>query len=82
MESGKQTQCARTSARFCLSDVRALKADAAKLQLWAEQNAVEQHGHRTAGDVARNEVRKAPSVMRTVKPSLRLIQTHNRELLS
>jgi len=64
-----------------ISDVRTLKAEAAKVQVWADANALEQHQLRAAADLAREEALKAARVVRTLKPTLRLIQqTHNRDL--
>ena len=64
-----------------LRDVRTLKADAAKVQVCAEENALEQRRLHEAADMARDEALKAANVMREVKPTLRLILTHHRDLL-
>ena len=65
-----------------LADVSTLKADAAKVQVWAEQNALEQRRLREAAEVARNEAVKAANLMRHLKPTLRLMRTRNRDLVS
>jgi hypothetical protein len=79
--SAKQTQM-RSHVRDLLRDVRTLKADAAKVQLSAEENALEQRQLRAAADLARKEAVKAANVIRTLRPTVRLIRTHNRELYS
>ena len=79
--SAKQTQLRRDVSDL-LHGVRTLKADAAKVQVWTEQNALEQRRLREASELARNEAVKAANLMRDVKPTLRLIRTHNRDLLS
>ena len=79
--SGKQTQLRRDVSDL-LRDVRTLKADAAKVQVWAEQNALEQRRLREAAEVARNEAVKAANLMRHLKPTLRLMRTRNRDLVS
>jgi len=78
--SPKQTRL-KKDVTDLLADVSTLKADAAKVQVWAEQNALEQRRLREAAEVARNEAVKAANLMRDVKPHLRLIETHNRDLL-
>jgi len=62
--------------------VRTLKADAAKVQVWADENALEQRRLRAAAEMARAEAAKAANVIRDIKPALRLIRTHNTDLLS
>jgi len=47
--SGKQTQLRRDVSGL-LGDVRTLKAEAAKVQVWAEENALEQRRLREAAD--------------------------------
>ena len=79
--SGKQTQLRRDVADL-LGDVRTLKADAAKVQVWAEENTLEQRRLRAAAEMARAEAAKAANVIRDIKPALRLIRTHNTDLLS
>ena len=81
VDSGKQTQLRRDVSGL-LRDVRILKADAAKVQVWAEQNALEQRRLREAAEVARNEAVKAANLMRHLKPTLRLMRTRNRDLVS
>jgi len=78
--SGKRTQLRRDVSDL-LRDVRTLKADAAKVQVCAEENALEQRRLHEAAEFARNEAVKAANLMRDVKPHLRLIETHNRDLL-
>ena len=48
-----------------LRDVRTFKADAAKVQAWAEQNALELRRLRAAADVVKEEAVKAANLMRT-----------------
>jgi hypothetical protein len=79
--SAKQTQLRRDVSDL-LHGVRTLKADAAKVQVWTEQNALEQRRLREAAEFARKQAVKAANLMRDVKPTLRLIRTHNRDLLS
>ena len=79
--SGKQTQLRRDVADL-LGDVHTLKAHAAKVQVSAEQNALQQRRLRRAAEIARQEAVKAANVMRDLKPTLRLVRTHNRDLLA
>ena len=48
----------------------------------AEQNALQQRRLRAAADMARDEALKAANVLKSVKPTLRLIQTYKRETYS
>src|SRR5437763_1426561 len=61
-----------------IGDVRTLKAGAAKVQVRADANALEQRQLRAAADIAREEALKTARVVRTLKPTLRLIQTQQR----
>jgi hypothetical protein len=79
--SSKQTQL-KKDVTDLLADVHTPKVDAAKVQLWNDENALEQRRLREAAEVARNEAVKAANVMREVKPTLRLIQTRHRDVLS
>jgi hypothetical protein len=79
--SGKRTQLRRDVSDL-LRDVRTLKADAAKVQVCAEENALEQRRLRTAAETARQEAVKAATVIRDIKPTLQLIRTHNRHVVS
>ena len=75
--SGKQTQLRRDVSDL-LGDVRTLKADAAKVQVCAEENTLEQRRLRAAAEMARAEAAKAANVIRDIKPALRVIRTHKR----
>jgi hypothetical protein len=79
--SGRQTQM-RSDVRELLRDVHTLKADAAKVRIRAADNALEQRRILKVAEMARNEAAKAVRTARTLRPALRLIRAHNRELLS
>gem|GEM_PF-1017294 len=79
--SAKQTRM-RSHVRDLLRDVGTLKAYAAKVRVSANENALEQRQLRAAADLARKEAVKAANVIRTLRPAVRLIRTHNRELFS
>ena len=72
--SGKQTRMRRDVGDL-RRDVCALKADAAKVQAWAELNSHEPRRLRAAADLTKDEALKAAKVLRTVTPSLRSMRT-------